>query len=231
MKLANHISVSIAENDDLGQKSNKATNIEFHLGNEPFLHFETRDMEGTPIDTNDRVIMIHGNRVKHNGTVHWAGNRKWNMYFLPYDYALGLIALLSKNIPSVWTIVEAWDNIMDKIGNGEEITGFDLELEEDVKPMVVIPNQLGIPFQKRNRVDVKVYEPAELYEIPIKPLVEWVRKKNLGGDFGGPEVIVTTWNPGYYSFNLFDDDLDLLYKYQQDNQSVLKILGTEPLED
>lgn len=222
------ISVDVAENDEQGHPCGRATNITFSLGKELFISLETH-LEGESFQANDRIIMIYQNRVKHMGMASWAGNMMWNQYDMPVDYGLGLLMLLQRS--KQWQVHDGWTTIYDRWNSGELVTGADLDLDEDIQPLVVIPNQLGIPFMKRYVVDIKVYETTELYEIPIKPLQDWVRKHNLGGDFGGPEVMVISWKPGYYQVELRDDDLTELYKWQTFHQAILKILGSTPIDN
>jgi len=134
-----NIQVSLCQNDSNGDITNEVFMITVEAHGELIATFETIDMMPRKCKTNDRIIEFENGVVKHSGRSMWAGNMHWNQYSLPDYYALGLIQLLQ--LSKEWSCTEAWETVYDKFHLGEVITGFDLDLPEDIQPMVVNKNQ------------------------------------------------------------------------------------------
>lgn len=141
-----NIIVSISENNNQGNAQGFASHIDFSLPDgETFLRLECLFWNDPPkCFTNNRIIEMYDVRIKHCGRKEWAGNMLWNAYHVPCNYALGLINLLLRSREWQWS--EGWEQLSDRISSGQMITGRDLDLEEDIQPTVVNPNQFEIPF-------------------------------------------------------------------------------------
>lgn len=136
-----YIEISFAENDSHGDRSGFVNAIDFNLNGDNFMQLETTDMCGRKIWTNDRLIVMYDVRIKHNGFQTWTGNMAWNTYRVPDYYAIGFINML--RLTHDWQCIQAWSShIMNKWDRGEDISGFDLDLDEDVQGTVVNPDQL-----------------------------------------------------------------------------------------
>lgn len=143
------IQVSICENGKEGWPCQKASLIEFSLYGETFLRLEPLYMDlGVDVFTSKQLIIIDDVRIKHIGRKMWYGNKSFNLYNVPFSYALGLIEVLMMSRKWVWT--EGWSNIIEKWAKFETITGNDLELDEDYQPIVANANQYEIKFEKTN---------------------------------------------------------------------------------
>lgn len=137
-----HIEISLAENNGMGTRSGLVNMIDFAVNGETFMRLETTDMCGRKVWTNDRLIVMYDVRIKHNGFQEWSGNMYWNTYLVPDYYTLGFINML--RLTHDWQCIEAWTPIMRKWEQGEDLTGLDLELDEDVQGIVVNPDQLEL---------------------------------------------------------------------------------------
>lgn len=153
--MSKNILICICENDDHGNRSGKAVKVTVHVAGDLPISFEAKNMlemdenenfigGATCFTDSGRVVEIHGNRFKFNTSQDWVGNMHWNGYHFPPDYGLGLINMLIRS--NEWDIEQAWEDIINKIGRGELITGTDLELDEDYQPLALNPNQLNIPY-------------------------------------------------------------------------------------
>lgn len=139
--LANHIDIMLCQNDDQGN-TGKVFMIDFQIDMETCLRLETVDLLGRDCFCNDRIIEIYGVRVKHSGCAEWVGNIHWNCYTVPADYAIGFMNLLLRSRD--WSANEGWGVLFEKWHKGEEISGRDLDLTEDVKGIVVNPEQIPL---------------------------------------------------------------------------------------
>lgn len=147
MRLHNHITISICENNCNGNRSGKAHHIQIDsYSGESCLQLDAKELfEGVKCLTDShRIVEIHDNRFKFTTYTEWVGNISWNAYHFSPDYALGLINTLLRS--KQWDISEGWNELIEKYERGELITGLDLELDEDYQPMALNPNQYEIPF-------------------------------------------------------------------------------------
>lgn len=147
MRLPNHITISICENNNQGRRSGKAHHISIDsYSGESCLNLDAKDLFGGVRCFTDsgRIVEIHDNRFKFTHFTDWVGNISWNAYHFPPDYALGLINLLLRS--RQWDISEGWAELIQKYERGELITGLDLELDDDYQPLTLNPNQFEIPF-------------------------------------------------------------------------------------
>lgn len=137
-----NIDVNICQNDDMGRLA-KAMMMDFSFPDgETFLRIETVDLQPRECLCNDRIIEMHGVRIKHSGCTEWAGNIYWNLYKVPDYYAIGFINMLMRTREWSWT--EGWNEVVKKWDAGDQIRGRDLELQEDIEGMVVNPDQLAV---------------------------------------------------------------------------------------
>lgn len=154
----NEIHVMIANNDNRGNITNGAFMMDFSFPDgtknpETFLRVESRfgDENGpVPIKCicdpdNDRIIELHGVRIKHGGVRTWVGNMCWNLYPVRYDYCLGLINVMMAS--SEWSCTEAWTEIFEKWEKGDTITAKDLDIDEHYQPVVLNVSQRELPFK------------------------------------------------------------------------------------
>lgn len=139
------IQVAICENGSNGWPSEIACQFEFSVFGENFLRVETTYPQGVKCFTTKHLIIIDDVRIKHIGRKMWIGNRMWNLYQVPYVYALGLIEVLLMS--RKWTFASGWSSIHEKWGAFESITGKDLDLDEDYQPLVANANQYEIKFK------------------------------------------------------------------------------------
>lgn len=141
--------IHIANNDDNGNWTDSFSSVEFEIEGEPALRLETRTMKPVKAEVFDpsfvvQQLRIHGVTVKCSLLGTWTGNMKWNTIEMLDDYALGFLRALQ--LSKQWAVIEGWTMPFQKFENGDEITGKDFDMEEDIQPRVVNPNQLEINF-------------------------------------------------------------------------------------
>jgi hypothetical protein len=138
-----YISVMLAENNGMGDPSGSVNMIDFSMPNgETFLRLETYDLCGRNIWTNDRLIVMYGVRIKHSGCETWCGNMHWNCYKVPDYYAIGFINMLRRSKDWQWS--EGWTSLTSKWDLNQDVTGHDIDLEENIEGIVVNPDQLEL---------------------------------------------------------------------------------------
>ena len=140
------IVVHICENDNNGKRSGFVHQFMFYYQHdrECFLHLECKTFDGVPIkEFANRIIQMYDIEFKFGQYGDWAGNMMWNQYDMPAPYALGLINLLCRK--GDFTISEAERSIARKWDKGEEITAFDIGInDKTVVQEVIDPNQLKL---------------------------------------------------------------------------------------
>jgi hypothetical protein len=138
--------IHICNNDNNGNWTNRFSMVEF-FDDERALVLETNHMHDVTakyFDPRMMLLEIYGITVKFNVVGTWTGNMKWNTIEMLDYYALGFLRALQ--LSREWCATEGWTLLFNKFEDGEIITGADFELDEDVQPRVVHPNQLQIPF-------------------------------------------------------------------------------------
>lgn len=138
--------IMLAYNDSQGNPTDTLSGVEIIVDGEIALKLEPYSLfeGGEKFKLETYLLEIHGCVIKHSLLQTWVGNVAWNIHDTIDYYALGLIRALQ--LSKKWVACEGWEIPFEKFIHGDEITGKDFELDEDVQGRVVHPNQLEIRF-------------------------------------------------------------------------------------
>jgi hypothetical protein len=126
-------SVSLAENDDQGDRCGQMNRIKFRIDNETVLDMERRDLVGfTKVVHNQGFLVVYGAKFKYTHSIDWHGNRMWNSYKMEEGYFKSLLKLFYHHIE--WRVFEECpddiaalgiENSPTEIGKDESIVSTD----------------------------------------------------------------------------------------------------------
>lgn len=122
-----NILINICENNNAGNRSGYCTKIEFinedglnEYDLDAYLRLDAKTMfdGGEPINTEGHNIVMYDHIIKCTSCAEWYGNRMWNTYTVPANYALGFLNLLKRKKrfdmeSALENIFQKWDNAFD----------------------------------------------------------------------------------------------------------------------